>query len=78
MPEVSRFFGVIVAMNYNDHAPPHFHARYGNLKAIIDIRTLRLLDGRLPPRVFGLVMEWGHCIKPSYSKTGSWHAKTLP
>jgi hypothetical protein len=58
MPEVSRFFGVIVVMNYNDHAPPYFHARYGELKAIIDIRTLRLLDGRLPPRVFGLVMEW--------------------
>ena len=41
-----------------DGAPPHFHARYASLKAIIDIRTLRLLDGRLPRRVFGLVMEW--------------------
>jgi len=57
MPEISRFFGILIAMNYNDHPPPHFHARYGNNKAIIDIRTLRLLEGELPPRVFGLVME---------------------
>jgi len=58
MPEISRFFGILIAMNYNDHPPPHFHARYGDYKAIIDIRTLRLLEGQLPPRVFGLVMEW--------------------
>ena len=45
-------------MNYNDHAPPHFHVRYGGQKALIGIQTLTLLWGRLPPRVFGLVMEW--------------------
>jgi hypothetical protein len=45
-------------MNYNDHAPPHFHVRYGGQKALISIQTLTLLQGRLPPRVFGLVMEW--------------------
>jgi len=45
-------------MNYNDHAPPHFHVRYGGQKALISIQTLILLRGRLPPRVFGLVMEW--------------------
>ena len=58
MPEISRFFGIIIAMNYNDHAPPHFHVRYGDQKAIIDIHTLTLLEGRLSPRVSGLVMEW--------------------
>jgi hypothetical protein len=58
MPEISRFFGIIIAMFYNDHAPPHFHVRYGEQKAIVAIETLSLLQGRLSPRVLGLVMEW--------------------
>jgi hypothetical protein len=58
VPEISRFLGIIISMNFNDHSPPHFHARYGNEKAIIEIDTLRLLGGRLSPRVLGLVMEW--------------------
>ena len=58
MPEISRFFGIIVAMFYNDHAPPHFHVRYGEQKAIIAIETLRLLEGKLKPRTLGLVIEW--------------------
>ena len=44
MPEISRFFGIIVAMFYNDHAPPHFHVRYGDQKGIIAIETLRLIE----------------------------------
>jgi len=40
MPEISRFLGIIISMNYNDHAPPHFHARYGDDQAIIEIQTL--------------------------------------
>lgn len=58
MPEISRFFGIIIAMFYNDHAPPHFHARYGEQRAIIAIDSLTVLGGRLSPRVLGLVMEW--------------------
>ena len=58
MPEISRFFGIIITMNYNDHAPPHFHARYGGEQAIIEIEALRVLGGRLSPRVMGLVVEW--------------------
>ena len=58
MPEISRFLGIIITMNYSDHAPPHFHARYGNQKALIAVQALTLLQGRLPPRVLGLVMEW--------------------
>ena len=58
MPEVSRFLGIIISMNYNDHAPPHFHARYGGDQAIIEIETLHVLGGRLSPRVMGLVVEW--------------------
>jgi hypothetical protein len=58
MPEISRFYGIVIAMFYSEHGPPHFHARYGREKVAIDIRTLEVLEGRLPPRALGLVLEW--------------------
>jgi len=58
MPEISRFLGIIIAMYYNEHNPPHFHARYGDAKVEIAIETLSVLAGKLPPRAMGLVMEW--------------------
>lgn len=58
MPEISRFFGIIITMYYNDHAPPHFHVRYGNQKALIGIKDLGVLEGKLKPRTLGLVIEW--------------------
>jgi hypothetical protein len=58
MPEISRFFGIIIAMYYNDHEPPHFHARYGSQKAKILIDPPTLIAGDLPPRALGMVMEW--------------------
>lgn len=59
MPELSRFFGIVIAMYHRDHLPPHFHARYGGRKAVVSIETLEVLHGRLPPRVLSLVIEWG-------------------
>lgn len=58
MPEISRFFGIIIAMFYDAHNPPYFHVRHNVHKAEIAIQTLVLLAGRLPPRVMGLVMVW--------------------
>jgi hypothetical protein len=58
MPEISRFFGMVVAMFYNDHAPPHFHVRYGEHKALIAIDSVSVLEGRLPRRAQALVLEW--------------------
>ena len=58
MPEISRFFGIIILMYYDEHNPPHFHARYGSDKAAIEITSLRVLEGRLPSRALGLVIEW--------------------
>ena len=58
MPEISRFFGVLISMYYHDHSPPHFHVRYGSQKALISIDRLTILEGRLSPRVLGLVIEW--------------------
>lgn len=51
-------FGIIIALFYSEHNPPHFHARYGNHKVEIAIETLTILAGKLPPRAMGLVMEW--------------------
>jgi hypothetical protein len=45
-------------MYHGDHSPGHFHARYGDDEAIISIELLSLIDGKLPPRVLGLVLEW--------------------
>lgn len=58
MPEISRFYGIVIKMYFGDHLPPHFHAEYGDSQALIDIRTLALVAGQLPPRALGLVMEW--------------------
>ena len=58
MPEISRFYGIIIAMFYDEHNPPHFHARYGGYKVSINIQTLSILEGKLPPRALGLVIEW--------------------
>ncbi|CCI02331.1 MAG: DUF4160 domain-containing protein [Microcystis aeruginosa PMC 728.11] len=58
MPEISRFLGIIITMYYNDHTPAHFHVRYNQQKAIIDIKNLTILQGQLSPRILGLVIEW--------------------
>ncbi len=58
MPEISRFFGIVIKMFYDDHIPPHFHAEYGDHRALIGIRTLSVFAGHLPPRALGLVIEW--------------------
>ena len=58
MPEISRFFGIVIAIYWQEHGVPHFHAKYGEYRASFSIEDLLLLDGRLPPRVAGLVLEW--------------------
>ena len=58
MPEICRFYGIIIAMFYDEHNPPHFHARYGEHKLSIDIRSLSVLEGKFPARALGMVIEW--------------------
>jgi len=58
MPELSRFYGIVIQMYFDDHPPPHFHAIYAGSKAVIDIETLAIIKGELPPRARGLVIEW--------------------
>ena len=58
MPEISRFYGIVIRMYFNEHEPPHFHAVYGSQQALVSIETLALIGGRLSPRALGLVTEW--------------------
>ena len=58
MPEISRFFGIIIKMFIDDHFPPHFHAEYAEHKAIINIKTGELIEGGLPSKQMKLVQAW--------------------
>lgn len=58
MPELSRFYGIVIKMYYNDHNPPHFHAEYGSDQMVVDVNTLAVIGGHLSPRATGLVIEW--------------------
>jgi hypothetical protein len=58
MPTICRFYGILIQMYYDDHNPPHFHVIYGKHKALISIYDLAILEGDLPPKAVGLVMEW--------------------
>lgn len=58
MPEISRFYGIVIKMFHNDHQPAHFHAEHDGAQMIVDIETLGVIAGKLSPRATGLVMEW--------------------
>lgn len=58
MPEISRFFGIVIRMYFFDHEPPHFHAAYGGAEVRVLIDPVGLLDGDIPPRPLALVVEW--------------------
>ena len=58
MPEISRFLGIVIAMYYNDHAPPHFHARYGEFEIRVNIDSGDIMSGNFPRRALKHVEEW--------------------
>ena len=58
MPEVCRFYGIVIRMYFLEHGPAHFHAEYSGVEAVISIEDLAVLRGRLPPRALGFVIEW--------------------
>jgi hypothetical protein len=64
MPEICRFLGIVIFMHFRDHNPPHFHVQYNEFEAAILIETLGVMNGRLPPRVLSLVIEWAGCHLP--------------
>lgn len=57
MPIISRFYGIVIAMYFNDHNPPHFHAKYSGYEALFDFEG-GVLEGSLPKRAEKFVKEW--------------------
>ena len=58
MPEICRFFGIIIQMYGNDHIPPHFHAIYNEFHAIIEIETGEILQGSMPSKQLKFIQVW--------------------
>ncbi len=58
MPKVCEFYGIRIYFYFDDHPPPHFHAIYGEFEAKIEIESLKVLAGSLPPRAMALVTDW--------------------
>ena len=58
MPEICRFYGIIIRMYFSDHNPPHFHAEYQGEQAEYNINTLEVIAGKIPKRANALVLEW--------------------
>lgn len=58
MPVISTFYGIEILMFFDDHAPPHFHAVYGDEEIIVGISPIRVLRGSIRPRVRSMVLEW--------------------
>ncbi|NDB95950.1 MAG: DUF4160 domain-containing protein [Verrucomicrobia bacterium] len=58
MPEISRFYGIVIRLFYGDHLPPHFHVTYGSHNAKFNIIDLNWMECKLPPRAQAMVEEW--------------------
>ncbi|WP_417908788.1 DUF4160 domain-containing protein [Candidatus Electronema sp. PJ] len=58
MPEIARFYGIVIKLFFGDHPPPHFHAVYGEYIGLFNISTLDMVEGDLPRRARSLVLEW--------------------
>jgi hypothetical protein len=79
MPEISRFLGIVIAMYYRDHAPPHFHAIYGEYEVTVEVAT-GVVNGDFPRRALAHVHEWRNLHKSEL--TNIWNlaraSKPLP
>jgi hypothetical protein len=77
MPELARFFGIIIRMFYHDHHSPHFHARYGEFEAKYAVDTLEVI-GELPPRAHRMVLEWAHLHRNELYEAWDFARRGLP
>ena len=57
MPEICRFYGIVIFMNYNEHDPPHFHARYQDQQVSIEIKT-GIVTGKMSRRALRMLFDW--------------------
>jgi hypothetical protein len=58
MPRIAAFYGIVIAMYFADHEPPHFHVIHGEYRALVAIEPIRVLAGSLPRRAESMVFEW--------------------
>ena len=64
MPEICRFYGIIIKVFFGyHHSPPHFHAVYGDYNGLFNIETLELIEGDLPKRAIKMIVEWAAIYK---------------
>lgn len=63
MPEITRFYGIIIKLFFGDHPPPHFHAMYGEYVGLFNVKTLEMIEGDLPNRAKKLILEWAETHK---------------
>ena len=68
MPQISFFYGIIISMFWKEHNPPHFHAEYGEYEILIAINDFSILEGKMPARALGLVVEWAALHKEELLK----------
>lgn len=76
MPEISRFYGIIIRMYFKDHNPPHFHAEYQGRMAEYDIRTLDVIAGGISSRAHAMVLEWAS--KHKEELLHNWELAAIP
>lgn len=73
MPEIARFYGIVIKLFFGDHPPPHFHAVYGEYIGLFNIETLEMIEGDLPKRAKKLVIEWATINQDEMKKM--WNAQ---
>ena len=75
MPTVAYFYGIAISMFYDDHNPPHFHARYGRARALFRISDAEIIAGELPRTAERLVTEWAlahrHELEENWRRVGT-------
>lgn len=76
MPELCRFYGIVIRMFINDHPPAHFHAEYQGQEALFDINTLDIIKGNIPHRARLLVVEWA--LEHRQELITNWEKRKIP
>jgi len=75
MPVITRFYGIIIKMYFNEHGIPHFHAIYNEYNGVFDIKKLNMIEGDLPNKAQNLVKEWGEKYQNEILKM--WDTKSI-
>lgn len=78
MPIICAFYGILIQMFWQDHAPPHFHALYAEYEVLIDIRTLEVLEGEMPRRALAMVLEWAQQHRAELMEDWELCSRNLP